>query len=72
MISVATFRTIHPVGTSNESYQKAIDTAIARAGATLHGLEPFGVVQHRGHIRGDQLAHQVKLRVGCKTHDVTG
>jgi flavin-binding protein dodecin len=60
------------VGTSTESYQKAIDSAIARASSTLQGLEFFEVVEHRGHIRGDQLVHQVKLRIGFKIQDITG
>lgn len=67
-----TFKIINLVGTSTEGYQQAIDSAIARAGRTLKGLEFFEVVEHRGHIRGDQLVHQVKLRIGFKIEDVTG
>lgn len=68
----ATFKVIELVGTSTESYQRAIDSAIERAGKTLKGLEFFEVVEHRGHIRGGQLVHQVKLHVGFKIEDVTG
>ncbi len=67
-----TFKVIELVGTSTESYQAAIDSAIVRAGKTLKGLEFFEVVEHRGHIRGDTLVHQVKLKVGFKIVDVTG
>ena len=67
-----TFKVIELVGTSSESYQNAIDSAIERANKTLKGLEFFEVVEHRGHIRGGQLVHQVKLHVGFKIGDVTG
>jgi flavin-binding protein dodecin len=60
------------VGTSTEGYQQAIDSAIARANRTLTGLEFFEVVEHRGHIRGDTLVHQVKIRIGFKVEDVLG
>ena len=68
----ATFKVICLVGTSTDGYQQAIDSAIERAGKTLTGLEFFEVVEHRGHIRGPQLVHQVKLRIGFKVEDVTG
>ncbi len=67
-----TFKIINLVGTSTQGYQQAIDAAIARAGKTLKGLEFFEVVEHRGHIRGEQLVHQVKLRIGFRIEDVTG
>jgi flavin-binding protein dodecin len=67
-----TFKVIQLVGTSTESYQNAIDSAIQRASLTLKGLEFFEVVEHRGHIRGPQLVHQVKILVGFKIEDVTG
>jgi flavin-binding protein dodecin len=67
-----TFKVIELVGTSSVSYQDAIDSAIERAGKTLKGLEFFEVVEHRGHIRGGQLVHQVKLHLGFKIEDVTG
>jgi flavin-binding protein dodecin len=67
-----TFKVIQLVGTSSEGYQDAINSAIARAGDTLKGLEFFEVVEHRGHIRGGTLVHQVKILVGFKVQDVTG
>jgi len=67
-----TFKVIELVGTSSVSYQDAIDSAIQRAAKTLKGLEFFEVVEHRGHIRGGQLVHQVKLHLGFKIEDVTG
>jgi flavin-binding protein dodecin len=67
-----TFKIINLIGTSTESYNDAITTAISRAGQTLKGLEFFEVVEHRGHIRGGALVHQVKIRIGFKVQDVTG
>jgi len=67
-----TFKVIELVGTSTVGYQDAIDSAIKRAAVTLKGLEFFEVVEHRGHIRGPELVHQVKIRIGFKIEDVTG
>ena len=66
------FKVIELVGTSTEGYEKAIDNAIARAGMTLKGLEFFEVVEHRGHIRGGKLVHQVKVKIGFKVEDIHG
>jgi flavin-binding protein dodecin len=67
-----TFKVINLVGTSTDGYQQAIDSAIERASKTVKGMEFFEVVEHRGHIRGAQLVHQVKIRIGFKVEDVTG
>lgn len=67
-----TYKVINLVGTSTEGYQQAIDSAIERAGKTLKGLEFFEVVEHRGHIRGPKLVHQVKIRIGFKVEDISG
>jgi flavin-binding protein dodecin len=68
----ATFKVIQLVGTSDDSYQKALDAAIKRASKTLKGLEFFEVIEHRGHIRGDTLVHQVKVRIGFRVEDISG
>ena len=66
------FKVIELVGTSSEGYEKAIANAVARAGTTLKGLEFFEVTEHRGHIRGGALIHQVKVKIGFKVEDIHG
>ncbi len=68
----ATFKVIELIGTSTESYNTALVNAITRASKTLKGLEFFEVVEHRGHIRGESLVHQVKVLIGFKVEDVSG
>ena len=67
-----TFKVIELVGTSGEGYEKALENAIRKASQTLRGLEFFEVVEHRGHIRGDTIVHQVKVRIGFRVEDVSG
>ncbi len=66
----AIYKMIELVGTSSEGYQQAIDAAVARASKTVKNLEFFEVVEHRGHIRGPNLVHQVKILIGFRVEDV--
>ena len=55
------------VGSSTESSDAAIRTAIARANETVRNLEWFEVVETRGHIENGAVAHfQVTLKVGFR------
>ena len=59
------YKVIELVGSSKDSIEDAIETAIARAGDTLRLLRWFEVVETRGHIEGGRVAHyQVRLKVG--------
>jgi len=63
-MSAATYKSIELVGTSDESYEDAIETAVARAGETMHDLRWFEVLEHRGHIEdGEVTEYQVKLEI---------
>ena len=68
------YKIIELVGTSEESYTKALEAAIRRAEQTLKGLAFYEVVEHRGPIRGpgQPLVHQVKVRMGFRVEDVHG
>jgi flavin-binding protein dodecin len=68
------YKIIELVGTSEESYTKALESAIRRAEQTLKGLAFYEVVEHRGPIRspGQPLVHQVKVRIGFRVEDVHG
>jgi flavin-binding protein dodecin len=64
------YKVIELVGSSEVSTDEAIKTAIARASKTLKHLRWFEVVQTRGHIENERLAHfQVTLKVGFSLED---
>ena len=58
------YKSLDLVGTSNESFEEAVRTAVTRAGQTIRNLQWFEVVEERGYIRdGNVHEYQVKLRV---------
>jgi hypothetical protein len=64
------YKVVELAGTSEESVTKAIETAIAKAAATLRHLEWFEVGQIRGHIENGKVAHyQVTLKAGFRLED---
>jgi flavin-binding protein dodecin len=59
------YRVIELVGTSEDSIEDAIDSAVSRASATLRNLRWFEVVRTSGHITDGQVKHyQVTMKVG--------
>lgn len=69
-MSAATYKSIELVGTSDESYEGAIESAVARAGETMHDLRWFEVLEHRGHIEdGEVTEYQVKLEIWFHLED---
>ena len=59
------YKKVELVGTSPNSLEEAIESAIARAEKTLHNVRWFEVVETRGQVDGGRVAHyQVTLRVG--------
>ncbi len=53
------------VGTSHESSDAAIKTALERARSSLHNVRWFEVTGSRGYIDADaQVIYQVTLKVG--------
>ncbi len=65
-----TYRVTEIVGTSADSVDEAITSAIARAAQTLRGLDWFQVTEIRGHIQDGAVAHvQVGLKVGFRLED---
>jgi dodecin len=59
------YRVIEVVGTSEESVEDAISSAIARASQTLRHLRWFEVLRTSGHIVDGGVKHyQVTLKVG--------
>lgn len=59
------YKMIEIVGTSTQSSDDAIATAIAKASGSLHHLNWFEVQQIRGNIVDGKIKHyQVTLKVG--------
>jgi flavin-binding protein dodecin len=62
-----TYKMIEVVGTSSESYEDAIHSAIKSASKTVKALSWFEVVQMRGGIKDGKVEeYQVILKVGFK------
>ena len=59
------YKIVEIVGSSPDSIEGAIDTAIARASQTLRDIRWFEVVSTRGHVEDGKVGHyQVTLRIG--------
>jgi len=59
------YRVIEIVGTSEDSIEDAISSAVARAHKTLRNLRWFEVIRTSGHIANGAVEHyQVTLKVG--------
>ncbi len=61
------YKIIEVTGSSAESIQDAVRVAVAKAAETVRNLEWFEVVETRGHIEEQRLAHfQVTVRIGFR------
>lgn len=59
------YKKIEIVGSSPESIEKAIENAIAKASESIRNMRWFEVVETRGHIDNQKVAHyQVTLKIG--------
>jgi flavin-binding protein dodecin len=64
------YKTIELVGSSATSVEDAVKNAIAKASQTVRNLRWFEVVETRGHIDGNKVAHwQVTLKLGFTLED---
>ncbi|HSB12328.1 MAG TPA: dodecin [Blastocatellia bacterium] len=61
-----TFKGITIAGTSNESFSKAVESAIERASQTLRELRWFELREQRGAVRDGKIEYQVTLEVFFK------
>jgi flavin-binding protein dodecin len=60
-----TYRKIELTGSSSISIQAAIENAIAKAAETINDMRWFEVIETRGHIEHNKVAHwQVTIKVG--------
>jgi flavin-binding protein dodecin len=60
------FKGITVAGTSNESFSKAVEAAISRAGQTIRDMRWFELREQRGAIRDGKIEYQVTLEVFFK------
>jgi dodecin len=60
------FKGVTIVGTSNESFSKAIEIAIERAQQTIRELRWFEIRDQRGAVRDGRIEYQVTLEVFFK------
>ena len=61
------YKLVEIVGTSAESFAKAVSTGVERASKTVRNIDWFEVVELRGRVvdgRVDQ--YQVKMKVGVR------
>ncbi|MFC1544361.1 dodecin [Gemmatimonadota bacterium] len=63
-----TYKLIELVGTSRDSYESAINTALAKASESLKDLSWFEVTEMRGGLQEGAVEFQIKLKVAFKVH----
>lgn len=64
------YRVIEVVGSSPDSIENAIKSAVSKASSTVRHLRWFEVVETRGHIENGAVHHfQVTLKIGFSVED---
>ena len=65
-----TYKKIELVGSSRDSIEAAIESALAQAAQSIDHMDWFEVIETRGHIVDGQVGHyQVTLKVGFRIHN---
>ncbi len=65
-MSEKVFKKICVTGCSDESYQKAIEAALAKTGESLRGIAWFEVNELRGGVHGGKIEWQATVDVAFK------
>ena len=64
------YKLVEIVGTSSESFAKAVATGVERASETLRHIDWFEVTELRGRVADGKVAqYQVKMKVGFRLED---
>ncbi len=64
------YKMLELVGSSKQSSDDAVRNAIAKAAKTVKHMDWFEVVEMRGHLNNDAIAHwQVTIKVGFRVDD---
>jgi dodecin len=62
-----TYKLVEIVGTSEESFAKAVSAGVERASETLRNVDWFEVTELRGRVSGGKVSqYQVKMKVGFR------
>ena len=66
-MSNTTYKMVEIVGTSEESFAKAVASGVERASQSLRNLDWFEVTEMRGRITNGKVSqYQVKIKVGFR------
>jgi len=69
-VTANTYKLIELVGSSPLSSDEAIRNAIAKASQTIKHIDWFQVIEQRGHIIDNRVAHfQVTVKVGFRIEE---
>ena len=69
-MSAHVYKKLELTGSSPKSSDDAVRNAIAKAGKTMRNMHWFEVVETRGHIDKQKIAHwQVTIKVGFTLED---
>ncbi len=69
-MSSKTYKLVELVGTSPHGTDDAIRNAIAKAQQTIKHIDWFEVVETRGHVENNAVAHfQVTLKIGFRIEE---
>ncbi len=64
------YKLVEIVGTSKESFAKAVAAGVERASETLRHIDWFEVTEMRGRVEKGKVAqYQVKMKVGFRLED---
>jgi dodecin len=64
------YKQIEITGSSTKGIQDAVERAIGRAAKTIHNMRWFEVVDTRGHVENEKIAHwQVTVKIGFRLDD---
>jgi dodecin len=65
-----TYKMVEIVGTSDNSFAKAVASGVQRASKSLRNLDWFEVIEMRGRITNGKVSqYQVKLKIGFRLED---
>jgi len=59
------YKSIELIGSSQNTMEEAVENAVNRAAKTVRNMRWFEVIDTRGHIENNKVAHwQVTIKVG--------
>ena len=62
-----TYKMVEIVGTSDNSFAKAVASGVQRASKSLRNLDWFEVIEMRGRITNGKVSqYQVKIKIGFR------